>query len=156
MRGTKPAGESQYGSASVRHPGRRDKTQKFDTSIGDTQLVLAQNPTINTARAAEAAAVVAARAVQSRRIGLARTNESGGQVLTLEIVSGGSGYSNGTNIVATGGSGTGLTVNLTQAAGVVTAAVVGNNAGRGYVVGDLLSENSVAGTGLSLRVASIG
>jgi hypothetical protein len=155
MRGTKPAGETQYGAANVRHPGRRDKTQKFDTSIGDTQLTLAQNPTINTARAAEAAAVVSARAVQSRRIGLARTNESGGQVVTLEIVNGGTGYSNGTNVATTGGSGVGLTVNLTQAAGIVTAAVVGNSAGRGYVVGDLISENTVAGTGLSLRVTSV-
>jgi hypothetical protein len=158
MRGTKPAGESQYGNANVLHPGRRTKTQKFDTSIKDTQLVLGSNPTVNAARAAVASAVVAARAVASRAIGLASTAESGGQVLGLQIVSGGSGYnftSPTANTATTGGNGTGLTINYTRTDGVVTAVAIGNSAGRGYTVGDLVTSALAGGGGVSVRITSV-
>lgn len=67
---TIPAGGSAYGDISS-DPGRRNKTQKFDTSLGDTELTLAEDPTVNEARAAVAAAAVAARAVTANSFGLA-------------------------------------------------------------------------------------
>lgn len=158
MRGTRPAGESQYGAANTLHPGRRAKTQKFDTSIRNTQLTLSANPTIAAARAAVATAVVASRAVLRRTIGLARSVPSGGQVLTLVVTSGGSGYnftSPTTNTAATGGNGTGLTINVTRTSGAVTAVAVGNNAGRGYTVGDVISASLAGGTGFTATITSV-
>jgi hypothetical protein len=160
MRGTKPAGVSQYGAANTLHPGRRTKTQKFDTSIRNTQVASlgTQTPTVNAARAAVATAVLAARTVASRIIGLARTVESGGQVLGLAIVSGGSAYtfpSPTANTATTGGSGSGLTINYTRTAGVVTGVAIGNSAGRGYTVGDLVTSTLAGGTGVSVRITSV-
>jgi hypothetical protein len=158
MRGTRPAGESQYGAANTLHPGRRNKTQKFDTSIRNTQLTLSANPTIAAARAAVATAVVASRAVLRRTIGLARSVPSGGQVLTLVVTTGGTGYSFTSptaNTAATGGNGTGLTINVTRTSGVVTAVAVGSNAGSGYTVGDVISATLTGGTGFTATVTSV-
>jgi hypothetical protein len=154
---TKPQEGAQYGDISS-DPGRRNKTQKFDTSVGSKDLVLAQNPTINEARAAVASSVIADRVVSSRRIGLARSNESGGQVLELQIVNGGTNYnftSPTANTATTGGNGTGLTINYTRTSGVVTAVAVGNNSGRGYVVGDLVTSTLAGGSGVSVQITSV-
>ena len=162
---TVPTGESAYGNIS-NAPGRRTKTQRFRSSspgvggaatgaLGATATTVSANATVNECADAQAAVARANRAVTSRSIGLSRNVESGGQVTGLTIVAGGTGYSNTTNTAATGGQGTGLTINITQTDGVVTAVAVGNSAGRGYTVGDLLSENTVAGSGLSVRVTSV-
>jgi hypothetical protein len=152
---TRPAGESQYGNTSFRsNPGRRDKTRRFDTSIRNTSLVLGANPTVAAARAAVATAVIAARAVARRTIGLARSVPSGGQVLTVAITSGGSGYGTTTGTALTGGNGSGAVASLTNTAGAITSVTI-TNGGRGYTVGDVLSEGSVAGTGLALTVTAV-
>ena len=75
MRGTKPAGESQYGSASTRFPGRRNKNQGFDTTVGSTTITTT-NPTINAAKTLIDTAVQASRTVSSDQIGLAKSVES--------------------------------------------------------------------------------
>ena len=148
---TKPQEGSQYGEISS-DPGRRDKTQKFDTTVGATQLTLAQNPTVNAAREAVASAVIAAHTTASRRTGLARTNESGGTVLSLEIVTN-TGTVASVDQPATGGSGTGLTITTTvntvpNPDVIGTVAVVAG--GRGYVVGDIVARLSA-----TFRVTSV-
>ena len=59
-----------YGDISS-DPGRRGKTQKFDTTLGSTELTLAADPTVNEARAAVAAEAIAQRAVTATGFGLA-------------------------------------------------------------------------------------
>jgi hypothetical protein len=163
MRGTKPAGESQYGDANTLHPGRRCKIQKFDTSIGVQDVSLTDGVDtilvpLNDVRAEVADLVLSERGVASRETGLASTEESGGQVLSLEIVSGGSGYSFSSptaNTATTGGNGKGLTINYTRTSGVVTAVAIGNSAGRAYTVGDLVTSTLTGGTGVSVRVTAV-
>lgn len=68
---TIPAGGDAYGDISS-DPGRRNKTQKFDTSFGDTELTVGEETiTVNEARAAMADAAIAARAVTPTSFGLA-------------------------------------------------------------------------------------
>ena len=75
MRGTKEAGQSQYGAANVLYPGRRTKNHGYDTSVGATTIT-ATNPTINAARTLEDTAVKASRVVTNVRTGLALRAES--------------------------------------------------------------------------------
>jgi hypothetical protein len=72
----------------------------------------------------------------------------------VTIVSGGSGYSTSTGVALTGGLGAGAVASLGQTGGIVNSVTI-TTAGKGYVVGDLLSESSIAGSGLSLRVTSV-
>lgn len=144
---------SAYGDIS-NAPGRRCQAQTIETIAGETSAGITGATTVAQAHEAIAAIAIADRAVATRQIGRASTLEAGGGILTLSIVSGGSGYSNETGVVLTGGLGTGATVDFTQTAGVVDAVTIAT-AGQGYVVGDLLSEASVTGSGLSLEVTSV-
>jgi hypothetical protein len=62
---------------------------------------------------------------------------------TVSILSGGSGYTNGTytNVPLTGGSGTGATANITVSSNAVTAVTIVND-GNGYLPDDTLSASS--------------
>jgi len=68
-----------------------------------------------------------------------------GGVYEGAIVTGGSGYTNGsfTAVPLSGGEGTGITVDLTIAGGTVTVASI-NGEGSGYQNGDILSTSSTA------------
>jgi hypothetical protein len=144
---------SAYGDIS-NAPGRRCQAQTIETIATETSTGITAATTVAQAHEAIAAIAIADREVAVRRVGRATTREAGGGILTLAIVSGGTGYSNGTGVALTGGLGSGATANLTQTAGVVTSVAVAAP-GQGYVVGDLLSEATVAGSGLSLRVTSV-
>ena len=150
---TLPASGSPYGDISSA-PGRRSELENVKTlsTLGSTALTNAT--TVKAAEDAIYAIALADKATSFRRTGRARSVESGGGILGLTIVSGGSGYSNATGVALTGGSGSGATADLVQTAGAVTSFTI-TSAGSGYVVGDLLSESSITGTGLSLRVTSI-
>ena len=156
MRGTKESGQAQYGESSVNYPGKRTKNQGFDTSVGAT-VITTTNPTINAARTLIDTAVKAARAVASRSIGLASTQESGGGARTLAIAAGGTGYSfssPATGVATTGGNGSGLTITYTRTAGVVTAVAI-VAAGRGYAPGDLVTSTLAGGSGVSIRITAV-
>lgn len=144
---------SAYGDIS-KAPGRRRQAQTIETIAGQSSAGITGATTVAQAHEAIAALAIADRVVARRRIGRATTREAGGGVLTVTIVSGGTGYSNATGVALTGGNGTGAIATIAQAAGVVNSATI-TTAGRGYTVGDLLSESTIAGTGLSLRVASV-
>tara|TARA_R110001592_G_scaffold255416_1_gene519001 strand:- start:51477 stop:52961 length:1485 start_codon:yes stop_codon:yes gene_type:complete len=79
---------------------------------------------------------------------------SAGNVATLTVSAGGTGYPSGTTTAAvatTGGSGTGLKVDITTTLAVVTSAVINaNNGGKGYKVGDIIT---VTGGGGDCRLA---
>lgn len=66
-------------------------------------------------------------------------------VALLEITSGGTGYSNGTNVATTGGNGSGLTVNTTTTGNVITSITIGNSAGEGYKINDVLTVSGGGG-----------
>ena len=66
-------------------------------------------------------------------------------VALLEITSGGTGYSNGTNVATTGGNGSGLTVNTTTTSNVITSIAIGNSAGKGYKINDVLTVSGGGG-----------
>lgn len=84
---------------------------------------------------------------------------SGGGVVTLSVISGGSGYtgtsySNGT---LSGGTGTGSRVYGNIVSGVITSASIYSiYAGLGYTVGDTLYASFGTGTGASFLVTSTG
>ena len=79
---------------------------------------------------------------------------SSGNVATLTVSAGGSGYTAGSAVVTTGGSGSGLKVDTTVSAGAITAAVINaNNGGKGYKVGDIV--DVAGGTGGKLAVATV-
>lgn len=62
-----------------------------------------------------------------------------GPVSTFTIVSGGTGYTNGTSVPTTGGTGSGLLVNVTaNSSGVVTALTLASR-GNAYTAGDLIT-----------------
>ncbi len=62
-----------------------------------------------------------------------------GPAFGVYLLSGGSGYSNGSSIATTGGSGSGLTVAITvNSSGVVTKVLVVSG-GNGYISGDLIT-----------------
>lgn len=150
---TLPAGGSSYGDISSA-PGRRSELENVKTLSTLTSTGITNATTVKEAEDAIYAIALADRTVASRRTGRARTVEAGGGVLTVAIVSGGSGYSNASGVALTGGNGSGAVATLVTTSNVVTSATI-TTAGTGYVVGDLLSENTIAGTGLSLRVTSV-
>ena len=60
-----------------------------------------------------------------------------GQAVTLNLISGGTGYADQTNVSLTGGTGTGLTVNITiSQSGSDVEDVTIVNAGKNYSIGD--------------------
>jgi hypothetical protein len=59
-------------------------------------------------------------------------------VSTINIITGGTGYADATNVATTGGSGTGFTVDITTDAGVITNVVV-NTAGDGYLLNEIIT-----------------
>lgn len=62
-----------------------------------------------------------------------------GPVSSINLITGGSGYSSGTSVATTGGSGSGLTVNTTaNASGVINALTISSR-GNAYVAGDLIT-----------------
>lgn len=62
-----------------------------------------------------------------------------GPVGSITLVSGGTGYSNGTSVATTGGSGSGLTVNVVvNASGVVTSLTLSSR-GNAYMAGDMIT-----------------
>ena len=84
----------------------------------------------------------------------------GGPILTLNILVGGSSYTNGTYTVVplTGGSGTGAKATVVVSGAVVSAVTV-TTQGNGYVVGDTLSATAAtvggSGSGFSIKVATV-
>ena len=76
MKGTKPAGETQYGAANTLYPGRRNKAANFDTSVGATATTVALNATVNACANAQDAILKASRVVTSTAVGLASRTES--------------------------------------------------------------------------------
>jgi hypothetical protein len=79
---------------------------------------------------------------------------SSGNVATLTVSAGGSGYTSAAAVVTSGGSGSGLKVDTTVAAGAIASAVINaNNGGKGYKVGDIV--DVAGGTGGKLAVATV-
>ena len=72
---------------------------------------------------------------------------------SVTILSGGSGYTNGshTNIATASGTGSSLTVNVTVSGNAVTAATI-HTAGTGYTIGDVITVNGAGGTNAQLIV----
>ena len=91
-----------------------------------------------------------ARPIESSTINIDNTQ---GDVLTVDTIVGGSGYSNATAVATTGGNGSGLTVNITVSAGAVTAVAV-NAAGTGYSVDETITITGGGGNA-TFDVASI-
>jgi hypothetical protein len=79
---------------------------------------------------------------------------SSGNVATLTLSAGGSGYTSASAVATSGGSGSGLKVDTTVAAGAIASAVINaNNGGKGYKVGDIV--DVAGGTGGKLAVATV-
>jgi hypothetical protein len=82
---------------------------------------------------------------------------SSGNVATLTVSAGGSGYPSSTTttgVATTGGSGSGLKVDITTTGAAITSAVINaNNGGKGYKVGDIV--DVAGGTGGKLAVATV-
>jgi hypothetical protein len=157
----KPSGETQYGDISSA-PGRRTKVQKFDTSVGEKDLVLSSNPKINVAKAAIAASVIADRAVTDTGTGLVtRVEIIQGRILTLGTLVGGEDYDAGTytDVDLTGGSGTGATADIVVGGGGDVTSVTLVSGGSGYNVGNVLSADDAdlgggGGSGFTITVAT--
>jgi hypothetical protein len=82
---------------------------------------------------------------------------SSGNVATLTVSAGGSGYPSSTTttgVATSGGSGSGLKVDITTTSDAITGAVINaNNGGKGYKVGDIVDVDG--GTGGKLAVATV-
>ena len=78
-------------------------------------------------------------------------------VTALGVITGGSGYTNGTyfNQPLTGGTGTGATANIVVSGNAVTSVTL-TNGGALYTVGDTLSVGFSAGLGFSIPVSAVG
>ena len=78
-------------------------------------------------------------------------------VTTLGVITGGSGYTNGTyfNQPLTGGTGTGATADIVVAGNAVTSVSL-TGGGALYTVGDTLSVGFSAGLGFSIPVSTVG
>ena len=81
-------------------------------------------------------------------------DETTGDVLTVDTIVGGSGYSNATGVATTGGNGSSLTVDITVSAGAVTGVTV-NNAGSGYDIDETITISGGGGNA-TFDVASVG
>lgn len=79
-----------------------------------------------------------------------------GSIGSLNTLTGGSGYTNGTfdSVALSGGTGSGAMANITVAGGVVTSINYLNSIGVGYTVNDTLT-GFTGGTGFSIKVGSI-
>jgi hypothetical protein len=80
-----------------------------------------------------------------------------GQIVTINIPSGGAGYTNGTfqNVALTGGSGSGATADIVVTGGVAGVCNI-KFGGQFYVVGDVLSCASIGGgAGFAVNVVSV-
>ena len=79
-----------------------------------------------------------------------------GSITALNIINGGSGYTNGiyTNVALTGGSGTGATATITVIAGVVSVVTV-TFGGINYSTADVLSATVAGGSGLEIGIATV-
>lgn len=66
------------------------------------------------------------------------TTYIGGLADAVDIIDGGTGYSDALGVATTGGTGTGLTVDITQVAGVITVVTIANT-GADYLVGDIIT-----------------
>lgn len=78
---------------------------------------------------------------QQAIISIGNTPTTGSGVITFGTLVGGTGYTNGTYVIATTAApvgGTGATFTVTVAGGIVTGAVL-NTAGTGYSIGDVLT-----------------
>ena len=75
-------------------------------------------------------------------------DETTGDILTLDTLVGGTGYSTATGVAVTGGSGTSATVDITATAGVVTAVSI-NNAGSDYDIGETLTITNANASGVN-------
>jgi len=69
--------------------------------------------------------------------------------------SGGSGYTNATNVPTTGGTGSGLTVDITTVTGGVISSLAINNPGAGYTLGDTFSIIQPGGSGGQGTVSTV-
>jgi hypothetical protein len=80
----------------------------------------------------------------------------GGEILTKDTLVGGTAYTNGTytNTALTGGSGSMAKATIVVAGNTVTTVTI-TNGGSGYVVGNILSAVIPAGSGFTVRVATI-
>ena len=75
----------------------------------------------------------------------------------IGVITGGSGYTNGsyTNVSTTGGTGSGMTLDITVSGGAVTAATV-NTFGGGYAKGDsVVPDSDTLGGGTSASIALV-
>ena len=81
-------------------------------------------------------------------------DETTGDVLIVDTIVGGSGYSNATGVATTGGNGSSLTVDITVSAGAVTGVTV-NNAGSGYDIDETITISGGGGNA-TFDVASVG
>ena len=71
------------------------------------------------------------------------------------LLTGGTGYSTGTNRATTGGTGNGCVVNVVATAGVITSITIANNGGESYTLNDVLTIVQVGGAGATFRVDSL-
>lgn len=78
-----------------------------------------------------------------------------GSVTSGSLVSGGTTYRNGTNVVTTGGSGSGLTVNTTVSVGSAVSISAGPS-GASYVTGNGIATTGGGGTGLTVNIVASG
>lgn len=78
------------------------------------------------------------------RLYLANFKQEVGTVIGATIISGGTGYSNSTNVATTGGSGTGATVDITVSAGIIITIAI-NTAGSGYKENETLTVTTGGG-----------
>ena len=90
--------------------------------------------------------------IQSKRP-RAKITVNAGIPNNLTIVSGGSGYTNGshTNIATASGEGSGLKVNVAVSGNAVTAATI-HTAGTAYEIGDVVTVNGAGGTDAQLII----
>lgn len=90
--------------------------------------------------------------IQSKRP-RAKITVNAGIPSNVTIVSGGSGYTNGshTNIATASGEGSGLKVNVTVSGNAVTAATI-HTAGTAYEIGDVVTVNGAGGTNAQLVI----
>jgi hypothetical protein len=90
--------------------------------------------------------------IQSKRP-RAKVTVNAGIPSNVTIVSGGSGYTNGshTNIATASGEGSGLKVNVTVSGNAVTVATI-HTAGTAYEIGDVVTVNGAGGTDAQLVI----
>ncbi len=91
------------------------------------------------------------RPIESSTVNIDQTQ---GDVLTVDTIVGGTGYTTATGVATTGGGGSSLTVDITASAGAVTAVTI-NAAGTGYAVDETITISGGGGNA-TFDVATIG